>query len=86
MEGLTSRLRWVLLTVCLVIIEKTFADRIVFLASADSNAMTGQCMHLVCSLANRQRNADAVEQRSMDWIDRSIGHCRKIRSTTIHAV
>jgi hypothetical protein len=47
MEGLTSRLRWDLLMVRLVIITLGPADVIVFLASADSNAMTGQCMHLV---------------------------------------
>lgn len=70
--------------VCTSTISWVIADKVVFLASADSNAMTGQCMHLVCSLAHRLRNADDVEQRPMDWIDGSIYVYRKMRSTMIH--
>jgi len=45
------------------------ADKVVFLASADSNAMTGQCMHLVGSFRHLSESlTDVSEQRSMDWI------------------
>lgn len=35
---------------CHLVCDVESADDLVFLASADSNAMTGQCMHLVRSL------------------------------------
>jgi len=68
MEGLISRPRWVLLMVCRhLVCDVESADDLVFLASADSNAMTGQCMHLV-SLLSIVSKFTIDDQNNAQWI------------------